>query len=115
MSRPSKWIAGLAFAAIFGFATPSITLAAPDDTSAESQFNQLSTEQQNELRKAAELLAQGKDRNDPEVLKHVNAAAAYGQAAEQAAKNAGMAGELESLRAQIERQKAAGRARPRDV
>ena len=42
-----------------------------------------------------------------EVLKHVNAAAAYGQAAETAAKNEGMAGEMERLRAQIERQKAA--------
>jgi len=107
MSRPSKWIAGLAFAAIFGFATPSITLAAPDDTSAESAFSELSAEQQNELRKAAELLAAGKDRNDPEVLRHVNAAAAYGQAAEQAAKNEGMAGQLEQVRAQIERQRAA--------
>jgi hypothetical protein len=107
MSRPSKWIAGLAFAAIFGFATPSISMAAPDDKTAESAFSELSAEQQNELRKAAELLAAGKDRNDPEVLKHVNAAAAYGQAAEQAAKNEGMAGQLEQLRAQIERQKAA--------
>jgi len=100
--RSSKWIPSLGFAALFGFATPSISSAAPDP----SGFEDLSAEQQAELRKAAELIAQGKDRDDPEVLKHVNAAAAYGQAAEAAAKNEGLAGELERLRAQIERDKA---------
>ena len=102
MRRSSKWIPSLGFAALFGFATPCISSAAPDP----SGFEDLSAEQQAELRKAAELIAQGKDRDDPEVLRHVNAAAAYGQAAGAAAKNEGLAGELERLRAQIERDKA---------
>lgn len=51
-----------------------------------------SREQERELRQAAELLATGRDRTDPEVRKHVNAAAAYGRAAEEAAKRQGRSG-----------------------
>jgi hypothetical protein len=49
---------------------------------AEPAFDDFSARQRAELRKAAELLARGKDRNDPDVRSHLDKAAAYGAQAE---------------------------------
>ena len=61
MIRPSKLIAALVLTATLGF-SPLATAAPPDgdSQSTEEAFNELSTAQQDELRKAAELQAQGK-------------------------------------------------------
>ncbi|MBL4844742.1 MAG: hypothetical protein JKY65_04380 [Planctomycetes bacterium] len=106
MSRSSKWIAVVAIAGLFGFASPSICQAAPEDAETENAFKALSTEQQKELRTAAELIGAGAAPDSAEVMRHINAAAAYGTAANSAAQSAGMAARLESVQAQIDGQKA---------
>ncbi|MBL4844743.1 MAG: hypothetical protein JKY65_04385 [Planctomycetes bacterium] len=107
MHRPTKLVSTFACVALLGLASASIGHAAPeDDEAAKNAFKELSGEQQKELRKVAELIGEGKSPKDPEVLKHVNAAKAYGTAANQAAKNDGMAAQIRLLEARIEGDKA---------
>ena len=74
LPKANHWRAEETLAEVFAMRPLKAAPQAPDSSDA-------TTEQERELRQAAVLLAAGKDRDDPRVQQHVNAAAAYGQAA----------------------------------